>query len=325
MVYIENPSTNPFFNIAAEDYMLIHFPHECIMLYRNEPSVIVGKHQNTLAEINYQYITKNEVQVIRRISGGGAVYHDMGNINFCFIRNGEEGNLVSFELYTAPIIEALGKIGIIANRGNKNDLIVSDKKISGNAERVYKNRVLHHGTLLFNTDLDKLRNSLPLKNNKYFDKSIKSNPGTVANIADLLFNQFSINEFINFLQDFLVQYFKADFYQFSLAEIAKIEHMVEEKFSTWEWNFGYSPAYEFNNEIQAGHYNFKVRIFVDKGIIQNAEVENREISTNLLKNIENTLIGLPHREEMIREKFKLAGLNKILTGISLADFVIQLF
>ena len=156
MLCVNQTKTDPYFNIASEEYLLKNFDDEIIMLYINEPSVIVGKHQNTLAEINYTLAKQKGLSVIRRLSGGGSVFHDLGNLNFTFIKNGTPGKLVDFKGYTQPIVDALNEIGVNAEFGGHNSLLIGGKKFSGNAEHIYKNRVMHHGTILFSTNLENL-------------------------------------------------------------------------------------------------------------------------------------------------------------------------
>ena len=160
MLIIRRHNTDPWFNLATEEFVLKNFDEDTFMLWRNAPSIIVGKHQNTLAEINLDYVKKNNIKVVRRLSGGGAVFHDLGNINFTFIKTGENGNLIDFKKYTEPILEVLLKMGINARFEGRNDLTIEGKKFSGNAEHIWKNRVLHHGTLLFSSHMANLSEAL---------------------------------------------------------------------------------------------------------------------------------------------------------------------
>ena len=186
MLIINRPQTDPYFNIAAEEYLLKQMDEDCFMVWQNEPSIIVGKHQNTLAEINYSFAKENNIPVVRRITGGGTVFHDLGNLNFTFISSGEKGKLVNFKKFTQPIIEVLNQMGIPARFEGKNDLRVNGLKISGNAEHVYKNKVLHHGTLLFSTDLNFLKKAIKSVPERFQDKAVQSVRSKVANITDFI-------------------------------------------------------------------------------------------------------------------------------------------
>jgi lipoate-protein ligase A len=267
-------NTDPFFNIASEEFLLKNYEEDIVLLYINEPCVIVGKHQNTLAEINYRYVTENQIKVIRRISGGGTVYHDNGNLNFTFITSGQQGNLVNFKRYTQPIVDSLNRAGINAQLENKNNLYVDGIKISGNAEHIYKNRVLHHGTLLFSVNLQALSEALRFTQGKYIDKAVKSISSNLANIGSL---SGKIQDIVD-LQKNLIDYIKNEAVDFQLItfkdyELCKIASLIKEKYSTWDWNFGYSPDYEFHNKVQIKNIHLEIKLFVAKGIIEDSEIK----------------------------------------------------
>ena len=184
--FISNSST-PSFNLATEEYFLKNSSDDFFILYVNESCVVVGKHQNVLSEINLRYIIENRIKVARRISGGGAVFHDLSNLNFCFIQNCENREKINFQYFISPILESLNSLGLEVSFSGRNDLILKSTKISGNAMHIYKNRVLAHGTLLFDTNLHQLSNSL-INNYKLFtDRSIKSVKSKVTNISNFLY------------------------------------------------------------------------------------------------------------------------------------------
>ncbi|NOU19809.1 MAG: lipoate--protein ligase [Bacteroidales bacterium] len=326
MLLIQQTSTNPYFNIASEEYLLKKFSDDIFILYRNEPSIIVGKHQNTLAEINLEYVKRNKLNVIRRLSGGGTVYHDLGNLNYTFIANGSEGNLVDFKKFTQPIIDVLQKLSIGAKLGGKNDIRVGDKKISGNAEHVYKNRVLHHGTLLFSSNLDELNESIKINPNTYSDKAVKSIRSQVANISEFLKEPITITEFADLIATHIKQVFKSSkSYQLSNNDINIINGLVDTKYSTWEWNFGYSPTYTLNKEILIGENILGVMISVDKGIIREVKLNGNLLNKEYLLKIEQTLTDCPHDIDAIAEKISTAGLEKINPNLTVDRILMGLF
>jgi len=186
MYFYRSQSTDPYFNMATEEYFLKNFEEDFFCLYINRPSVIVGKHQNTMAEINVPYVMENNIPVIRRLSGGGTVFHDLGNLNFCFIQQGKPGYLVDFKKFSQPILDVLQKLEINAWLRGKSDLVIDNKKFSGNAEHVYKNKVLHHGTLLFSSELSQLNEAIKADWGKFTDKAVRSNRSQVTNIAEHL-------------------------------------------------------------------------------------------------------------------------------------------
>ncbi len=195
MLYINNTNTNPYFNLAAEEYMLKEFNEDCFMLWRNEPSIIVGKNQNTLSEINLDYVEMNNIPVVRRLSGGGTVFHDLGNLNFTFIKNGSEENFNNFQKFTLPILKVIKSLNINAEFSGRNDLTIDGKKFSGNAQYNFKNRILHHGTLLFASDITDLSKALQSKPLKFEGKGIKSVLSRVTNISSHLKYPISIMDF----------------------------------------------------------------------------------------------------------------------------------
>lgn len=325
MRYIIRKETNPYFNIAAEEYVLKSFQEDCFMLWRNEPSVIVGKHQNTLAEINLDYINKHKIPVIRRISGGGTVFHDLGNLNFTFIKNGNRNELVDFRKYTQPIIDVLKTLGVDAKFEGRNDLTIKGKKFSGNAEHVYKNRVLHHGTLLFSSELSDLSKTLKVDESKFNDKAVKSVRSRVTNISEHLTNKISIENFEKIIYEYVQQTDKeAEFYEFTTEDHLKIQESIETKYNTWDWNFAYSPKYNFykTQRTKAGiiEYNFDVK----DGFIKKIQFTGDFFSAKGIQPIEEALIGCAHSKDIIKdvlsdfkieEHFKNAEIHEFINGM----------
>lgn len=303
MLIIERYHTDPYFNIAAEEYILKAFDDDVFMLWQNQPSIIVGKHQNTLAEINYEFVKENRIPVVRRISGGGTVFHDLGNLNFTFISKGEKGKLVDFRRFTDPIVEMLNLMGIPAKFEGKNDLRVNGLKISGNAEHVFKNRVLHHGTLLFSSDLSYLNRAIKVKEGKFNDRAVKSNRSKVANIIDFPGHPVSIEEFKENIIDFVKRKYKeTKSYSLTEKDISAINSMVTGKYSTWKWNFGYSPEYSLSNKVYTGNGIVNFLIMVKNGVIRQIEITGN--GTDEYMELSTLLQGVPHEEKIIENILK---------------------
>lgn len=291
MLVCHRTSTNPYFNIAAEEYFIKNSKDDMCMFWINEPSVILGKHQSAYSEINYPYIRQNNIPVIRRISGGGAVYHDKGNINFSFIQRISSENKIDFNRFTSLIIRMLNEFGMDVHLGKRNSIFAGEKKLSGHAEHLFKDKVLHHGTILFDTNLEALRTSLtPVK--KYTTKALESVRSEVTNIKPLIQNAINENQFIEMLLNWMINHYpKSENYTLSDEESTAIDELVNRKYNTWEWNYGYSPAYSF--EI---HLNNETVILQAK----NAIISEINSDSDQLLHYFQSLIDKPHREQEIR-------------------------
>lgn len=302
--FILSKSNDPAFNLAAEEVLLRNNSKNIIFLYINKPSIIVGKHQNTLSEINPQFLEENEIPVFRRLSGGGTVYHDWGNINYCIIENGEPGHLVDFVRATTPVVEALKNYGIEARHGKRNDLLAGFKKISGNACHVYKSRAMHHGTLLYSANLQSLTEGLKADSLKFKDKSVKSVRSEVVNIKDLIDKQHSPEEFMNQIGDFLIKKFRAQPYNFIEEDLRRIEKLKNEKYDTWEWNYGYSPVYEFSKRCKTDKYTTFLKIKVEKGKITYADIKSNFPNKEEISTATQILKGALHEKNHIKKRLK---------------------
>jgi len=317
MIISNRQFTDPFLNIAAEEYFIKNAQEDMCMIWVNDRSVIIGKHQNAYAEINYPFVRSNHIPVIRRISGGGAVYHDAGNVNFSFILKAMQPNHVDFRKFTSIIMGFMQSLGIQVNVSKRNSLFIGERKFSGHAEHLFHNKVLHHGTLLFNTDLSILEQSLsPAR--EFQSKAMASVRSMVTNIAPLLPTGTTIQHFIDLFINWLLEYFQgSSIFQFKAEEMEAIERLAETKYKTWEWNFGYSPAYTFRIDIQTDKGVIEATTRVENGKILYIHLDqandNSEISQKL-----NLLTGTLHKEEEIikfvennQSGLELAGINTV--------------
>ena len=289
------------------------------MLWQSENTVVVGKHQNALAEINYPFVRENNIKVARRISGGGTVFHDAGNVNFTFIKNVSSPAEISFKIFTQPVVTALAKLGITATTSGKNDLLIGNLKISGNAEHIYKNRVLHHGTLLFDTDLQNLGQAIKVTPGKYKSNAVQSNRSPVTNISNHLKKKISVDEFIRFLLDVQLEKEDANFYELTENDIQNIQKLSKEKFETWKWNFGYSPKYTFRNVFNADGKSIEIELKVVKGIIESCNLSGNYFLKDENIQLEKEIVGMQHRYEIVQN-----ALEKIRKHIP-AELIIAFF
>lgn len=310
--------TDPYFNIAAEEYVLKHFTSDCFMLWRNEPCIIVGMHQNTLSEINLDFVKEHGIKVVRRLSGGGAVFHDLGNLNFTFIANVESGdNLVDFRKFTLPIIEALRSLGVNAEFAGRNDLVIDGKKFSGNAAHVYKNRVMHHGTLLFSSKMSDLTGALNVDPSKFVDKGVKSVRSRVTNISEHLKQELTVLEFRDvIMKHILATTPDAEAYRFTDEDTLAIAKLRDEKYSTPEWNFGTSTDYTFSKKLKTTGGHIEVALVVESGIIRNARIYGDYFFIKDPADIERALTGVPHRADELKKRISAFNLDDYFINIT---------
>lgn len=326
MLCIIRHETDPYFNLAAEEYVLKNFERDSFMLWRNEPAIIVGKHQNTLAEINQEYVKENMIKVVRRLSGGGAVFHDLGNLNFTFIASGENHQLVDFRKFTQPILEVLQKLKIEARFEGRNDLTIDGRKFSGNAEHVHKNRVLHHGTLLFSSQMADLSSALKVDPDKFQDKAVKSVRSRVTNISEHLKTPLSVLEFRDLVLKHVMESTPgAELYSFTQDDIAAISRLRDEKYITWEWNFGYSPKYNFRKTVKTNGGKLEVTLEVVNGTIEKARFFGDYFNKLDPVDIEQALTGTLHNETAIRERLKDFEIPDYFLKISSEELITSLF
>ena len=309
MLILDSPSTDPYFNIAAEEYLLKETGGDFTFIYVNDPSIIIGKHQNAYAEINMPYIQEKEIPVVRRISGGGTVWHDPGNVNFSFILKGKEGQLVNFREYAAPVLSFLQNLNIPAEFGSRNEILVEGNKISGNAEHVYRNRVLHHGTLLFSSDLGALQAALGTEHGKYRDRAVQSIPSKVVNIREFLDPKVKVSTFRKNLVLHLSAFFKgSERYELSRNDMAGVKELVSQKYGTWQWNIGYSPRYQLSREINWNGHPVLIHLEVEKGKIIGLDIKSGDADPALFDRLPGMLAGVDHDPGEVRERLSGSGL-----------------
>lgn len=322
MIYIRNDSNDPFYNLAFEEYF---FKSETIedavlLLWQNGPSVIIGRYQNTIEEINEDFIDENNINVVRRNTGGGAVYHDYGNLNYSFIVPSEEKK-IDFETFTKPVIDALKEMGIEAALAGRNDLVVEGKKFSGNAQYTYNGRLLHHGTLLFDADLSTLDKALKMKKGKIESKSIKSVRSKVTNLKPYFNEDVDVNQF---KEKLLEHFYKAENlkeYKVTAEDRKNIEALADEKYRTWKWTYGESPKC---NVIRGSRFNsgyIEFRFQIEKGLIVNAYIYGDFFSGKNAYELLDKFEGIEYKREAIEKSLKNVDLRAYLGDVSLEELI----
>lgn len=283
-------NTDPYRNLATEEFLLKHSTQDFIFLYIDRPCVVVGKHQIALKEINAKYIFESKALLARRLSGGGAVYHDEGNLNFSFIQSISHGENLSYKLISKSILSFLKELNFGVNLSPRNDLLIEERKISGSAMHVFKNRVLAHCTLLIDCNLENLSASLKGCSERYSDKSISSIRSSVINLA--AFDQkINISKVLFDYTIFLQKEFN-NIRKFTIPDLWQNEiiELVENKYSTNEWIYGYSPKYTYRSSFTLDQQIFKFVLEIEKGIINSIAIEsikeideNKKLKLNMLK------------------------------------------
>lgn len=326
MIYIRTHSTDPAFNLALEQYVFDFMDRneEYCMLWQNENAIIVGYYQNTSREINVSFVRERNIKVVRRLSGGGAVYHDLGNLNYTFIGEQNERNRIDFVKFCSRIVDALTAMGVRAERSGRNDITIEGKKVSGNAQYFRKGRVMHHGTLLFDSDLTVLSQALNVPKDKMESKGIKSVASRVANIRPYLKRDMSLNEFWRTLEEFLGKNGKWEEYELTKEDLAVVEEIKLARYDQWDWNYGKSPDYNVLKERRIeGFGKIEVYLKVEKGIIKAVSMHGDFFgsSSSDLQKLCQTLIGHRLEYEELRHTLEGDALEGILYNLKKADLV----
>ncbi|MFW5792699.1 MAG: lipoate--protein ligase family protein [Bacteroidota bacterium] len=310
MLYIENFCSDPRFNIASEEFLLKNFDEDILMIWRSNNSVIIGKHQLAIAEADIHYLFQNNIPLIRRISGGGTVFHDPGNINFTIILNKSKPE-INFAEHSKPIIEFLQGLGLNAAFEGKNDVRIDNLKVSGNAAHLFKNKILYHGTLLYNSKLSTLKASIKPTNAIIETKAIQSNRSRVANISELMMDEISIEEFQNLLKEFLFrEYSITSVKRFSAFEKDAISELVDIKYNMDDWNYCYSPDYRFKKSFSLKENKGGFEIDVSKGIIKSIEIASGSNFSDGFKHFLLSLREIKHIPTEIKKQIETSAVFK---------------
>ncbi|MCF2648371.1 lipoate--protein ligase [Niallia circulans] len=315
MLFIDNKGiTDPRINLAIEEYALknLDINETFLLFYINEPSIIIGKNQNTIEEINTEYVESKGIHVVRRLSGGGAVYHDLGNLNYSFITKDDGDSFHNFRKFTEPVVQALKSMGVNAELSGRNDLLAEGRKISGNAQFSTRGRMFTHGTLLFDSEMDHVVSALKVKKDKIESKGIKSVRSRVANITEFLPEKISVEEFRRLLLVYLFDG-EENIQEYVLTEEdwEKIHQLSKERYQNWDWNYGKSPKFNLQHSHRFPVGQIDVRFDVVKGIVKNCKIYGDFFGVGDVEDIEKRLIGI---------RYDRAELEKALEDISIKHY-----
>ncbi|WP_159648684.1 lipoate--protein ligase [Erysipelothrix aquatica] len=327
MRYLKNPSTNPYFNLALDEYAMKHIDcdEDFFFLWQNEPSVIIGKNQNTAEEINQKFIDEKGIKIARRVSGGGAVYHDIGNLNFTFVINVDDPGKVNYKKFVQPVIDALASMGVKAEASGRNDILVDGLKISGNAQRMANGKLMHHGTLMFDVDVETLVEALNVDPDKITSKGVKSVRSRVTNIKEHLPEGTTLQQFWDALQFYLSNEGKDEEIVLTDDDIAKIEYEAVNRFGTWDWIYGASPEFNLKNSKRFPGGRIEVLMHVTDGRIDSVRFIGDYLGIEDVEAIEQRMQGTRFNRADVTVVFEQFTLNKYFGTITLDEILSVMF
>lgn len=334
MYFVDNGNNyDASLNIALETYLVENrlVDEPILLFYINDPSIIVGRNQNTIEEVNQAYVEEEGIRVVRRMSGGGAVYHDRGNFSFCFIKD-DDGSFRDFASFTQPVIEALHKMGAKgAELKGRNDLLIEDKKFSGNAMYAKNGRMTAHGTILFDADLDEVTKALKPRKEKFESKGIKSVRSRVTNIKPYVspeYQKLTTEEFRDLL---LLEIFGVESrdqvkeLKLTEADWAKVREIQAERFGNWDWNYGQSPAFaiQMSQKFPFGFVDF--RFNVEQGVIKEVKVYGDFFGLGDISDVEDALVGVRFEREAVNQVFENLDFNKYFGRVTAEEILSLIF
>ncbi len=325
MIFVDNQQViDPAVNLAIEEYLLRNFSgdEEILLFYINEPSIIIGRNQNTLEEINHEYVEAHNIHVVRRLSGGGAVYHDLGNLNFSFISHNRPENVHNFKKFTGPVVQTLRKMGVAAEVSGRNDILVEGRKISGNAQYISGKRMFSHGTLLFDSDLACVADALHVKMSKITSKGLKSVRSRVANISEFLHEPVTLEQFRRrILEETFAGVEGIPEYRLSGADWEAIHALADERYRSWDWNYGKSPDFNLQKTQRFPMGEIDARIDVQNGVIRAVKFYGDFFGQSDVSEVEQCLVGVRFTRQSLKDALCDVEVERYFHGLGCEEFV----
>lgn len=326
MRYIRNLHTDPHYNMAFDEFCLESLPIDepVFFLWQNRPSVIVGYNQEVNTEVNLQYLKENDITLARRVTGGGAVYHDFGNLNYTIVGRSEDLER-DYPEYASLMMKALQAMGIPATLSGRNDILVDGKKVSGFAKRVCKNRLMVHGTLMFQVDVNVLTKVLNPSASKLQSKGIASVRSRVANLCDYLPEITDIQIFKNHLEAILSRNYEDKEYLLSDEDLANIQQLANEKFSLWEWNYGHSPKATLTHTARLACGTVEIHLTLAENRIASCRFGGDFLGNLSVEEVEKALMGTPYDANATRECLSQINIGNYFDGVVVDDIIRMIY
>ena len=323
--YLETGSVDPFYNLAFEEVVLKNRREgNYLILWQNDNTIVVGQNQNAEAEINRSFVEAHGIRVVRRTTGGGTVYHDLGNLNYSFITDAGDTASLSMQEFTRPVVEALRGLGLCAEASGRNDILVNGRKVSGTAQRLLKGRVLHHGTLLFDSNPDMVAGALNVDPAKFASKGAKSVRSRIGNIRAELPQDMTLPAFWAYLKETLSgSGIQED--ALTAEELAEAEVLCREKYATWEWNFGRSPKFDVTNKRRFEGGGLETGVCVEEGRIVQIVFYGDFLSVTSLESLTKALEGCPFRREDVAAVLGRFAVGEMFGTITAEEVLDTLF
>lgn len=320
MLYLESPTRDPYFNLALEEYLFEELGRSrpCFMLWQNDNTIVVGKYQNTAEEINQAFVDAHHIRVARRLSGGGAVYHDKGNLNFTFVVDQGSNPAFNFKIFVQPVVEALARFGVHAEFTGRNDLTIDGMKFSGNAQYARHGRLLHHGCIMLDSNLTSVADALRVKEAKFASKAVKSVRSRVTTINAHAPAPISMADFKGALRACAMASGELEPYALTEADVLAVQKLRDEKYATWAWNYGFSPPYDMVRERKFPAGLVTAHLSAEGGKIKAVRLYGDFFGSGELGELESAMAGLP-LDGRLAEALEALHVEHYMSGITAAE------